>query len=81
MVNFRIQENQFTDPDTDQTVTPEEFLRMAGAAQTISIIRQGDSYRLSGVFTIGNRRTLSLISGIFTLEEGHTKIFPRLKEV
>lgn len=78
MVNYLIQENQFTEPEEDQCINPEEFLRLTGAAVEMGISRRGDQYRLEGTFVIGPRRTLRLVTSPFSLAEGHTLFFPRL---
>ena len=77
MVNWKVQEGQFVNPDKDQTVSPTEFLRMTGAAESVHLVRNEDTFRFRGVFNIGNRRSMSVLTNEFTLEEGLNELLPR----
>ena len=74
MVNFRIQENQFVNCDNDQTLRFEEFFRLCGAADQVSIIRDGDGFRLRGTFSMGNRRNSTLITRLFKIDEQDAEV-------
>ncbi len=62
--------------NVEQTVLFSDFLRLCGSAEKVSIVRDGDLFRLEGKFNLGGGRTMSISTRPVLLRNGATTLLP-----